>query len=78
MLGSILGGNYTDNYGRKNAITLFSLLLGCALIVHGFMPAKFEVFAIFRIIESVFLSMVQHFYSSNSKVQSILVQSTFY
>ena len=58
MLGSIVGGNYCDNFGRKNGITVFSFLLGTTLIIHGVVPVNYWVFAILRILESLFLCTV--------------------
>jgi len=40
MIGSIVGGNYSDNFGRKNAICVFSAILGILLIVHGLTPGN--------------------------------------
>ena len=58
MLGSIVGGNYCDNFGRKNGITVFSFLLGTTLIIHGVVPVNYWIFAILRILESLFLCTV--------------------
>ena len=59
MIGSIVGGNYSDNFGRKNAICVFSGLMGISLIVHGFVPINVWIFCAFRIFQSMSLLRVE-------------------
>ena len=42
FFGAFIAGMYTDRFGRKNAISVWSGVLVVCLVLHAFMPDKYS------------------------------------
>ena len=49
FLGAFVATNYTDRFGRKNAILVWSAISTGCLVIHAFMPDKYS-FMILRVL----------------------------